>query len=101
MSNKVVEDIKKRLCYIPQCDHDDEANMFEVRWEEMTMNYMLPDGAKIMNMKDLNQYSIKNEKYSNDKAEFVEVGRERFSAPRILFEPACIGLEADGIVRMI
>ena len=72
---EIVKDIKEKLSYVA-LDYGDECKNEEISGD-MEEKYELPDG-KIMT-----------------------IGSERFRCPEILFKPHFIGLESEGIDRLV
>jgi len=68
---EIVRDIKEKLAYVAQ-DFDAELSVAE-KSSENEKKYELPDGNTVV------------------------VGTERFRCPEVLFNPAMIGMEQDGI----
>ena len=71
---EIVRDIKEKHCYVA-VDYDEETENAKSS-SSIGKNYQLPSG------------------------EVVTVGPERFRAPEVLFKPAMIGMELQGIHRI-
>ena len=68
---EIVRDIKETHCYVAlDFKRELESSSFAYRTQK---SYMLPDG------------------------QIIHIGKERFTAPEILFKPSLIGMESDGI----
>ena len=68
---EIIRDIKEELCYVA-LDFDDEMERAQTTMD-VDKSFELPDGNVLV------------------------VGRERFRCPEVLFRPALMGKEADGI----
>lgn len=67
---EIVEDVKKKLCYV-SLNFDEEITKAESS-PAVEKNYKLPDG------------------------QVVTIGNERFRCPEILFQPNVVGMEIPG-----
>jgi len=72
---EIVRDMKEKLCYV-SLDYETELANAEMS-SDLEQNYELPDGT------------------------VVQVGSERFRTPECLFQPSFLGMESDGIDRML
>ena len=68
-ASEIVRDIKEKLCYVSQ-DLEEEPKWF---YAQVEANYRLPDGNTIT------------------------IGEERYLAPEVLFMPAVLGREGEGV----
>ena len=74
---EIVKDIKEKLSYVAlNYDHEEESKKAETS-SELEKKYQLPDGN------------------------VVTIGSERFRCPEVLFQPNFIGLEQDGIHKLM
>ena len=79
IDNEIAEDIKTKLCYIPDNSwrsYEDEMEKYASS-TDYEKKYELPDG------------------------EMISIGNERFRAPEIMFKPNLIGKSAEGIHKLI